>query len=458
MINSSLSVLFPGNSDSPIATTVTWIVLVLVVQLPMVSIYYREKHTFDELPTRENYYNDLNGNLRDQVAFKLKNTGSTSEANLHIISELTAAFTDELFTQKVIISEENELAHAVNDLLVRVQSYISERMKEKASIESIDLTTLANHISTSFEKNETRLNRSKIIKKKQATQSDCPPIPEKLVGILNIDFDKTAPSKQDIQEKLKVHSSSTGRGGNGEMLPGGHFIPSCKPKHKVAIIIPFRNREEHFMYFLWYMHPILQRQDIEYKIYIINQLDNTPFNRAMLLNVGFVESLKDYNYWDCFIFHDVDLVLENDNLLYHCPKLPRHMSVAVDKFNYRLPYTTIFGGVTALTKGQFIRLNGYSNKFNGWGGEDDDMFRRLHLAEMDIQRPDVRMGRYRMIRHVKDEKNQPNPKRFELLKNVRKRWPVDGLNSLLGLYTVEGIGEEYSYTNISVRIKQDQWQ
>jgi len=114
------------------------------------------------------------------------------------------------------------------------------------------------------------------------------------------------------------------------------------------------------MYFLWYMHPILQRQDIEYKIYIINQLENTPFNRAMLLNVGFVESLKDYNYWDCFVFHDVDLVLENDNLLYHCPKLPRHMSVAVDKFNYRLPYTTIFGGVTALTKGQFIRLNGYS--------------------------------------------------------------------------------------------------
>ena len=83
MINSSLSVLFPGNSESPIATTVIWIVLVLVVQLPMVSIYYREKHTFDELPTRENYYNDLNGNLRDQVQFKLKNTGSTSEANLH---------------------------------------------------------------------------------------------------------------------------------------------------------------------------------------------------------------------------------------------------------------------------------------------------------------------------------------------------------------------------------------
>ena len=133
------------------------------------------------------------------------------QPRFHIISELTAAFTDELFTQKVIISEENELSHAVNDLLVRVQSYISERMKEKASIESIDLTTLANHISTSFEKNETRLNRSKVIKKKQAIQLDCPPIPEKLVGILNIDFDKTAPSKHEIQENLSGRM-------NGEML------------------------------------------------------------------------------------------------------------------------------------------------------------------------------------------------------------------------------------------------
>lgn len=39
----------------------------------------------------------------------------------------------------------------------------------------------------------------------------------------------------------------------------------------------------------------------------------------------------------------------------------------------RLPYKDIFGGVSALTRDQMQRVNGFSNEFWGWGGEDDDM-------------------------------------------------------------------------------------
>jgi hypothetical protein len=52
------------------------------------------------------------------------------------------------------------------------------------------------------------------------------------------------------------------------------------------------------------------------------------------MNVGFVEALKLYNY-DCFIFHDVDLLPEDDRNLYTCPEQPRHMSVAVDVLKYK---------------------------------------------------------------------------------------------------------------------------
>jgi len=52
------------------------------------------------------------------------------------------------------------------------------------------------------------------------------------------------------------------------------------------------------------------------------------------MNIGFVEALKLHS-WDCFIFHDVDLLPENDRNLYTCPALPRHMSVAVDSMAYR---------------------------------------------------------------------------------------------------------------------------
>ena len=60
------------------------------------------------------------------------------------------------------------------------------------------------------------------------------------------------------------------------------------------------------------------------------------------MNVGFAESKKDLDF-GCFVFHDVDLILENDNAIYSCPEKPRHLSSAVDKFNYQLPYQSIFG-------------------------------------------------------------------------------------------------------------------
>ena len=46
-------------------------------------------------------------------------------------------------------------------------------------------------------------------------------------------------------------------------------------------------------------------------------------------------------------------------------------------FIYRLPYESIFGGVSALTVEQFKKINGFSNDYWGWGGEDDDLSTRL---------------------------------------------------------------------------------
>ena len=58
------------------------------------------------------------------------------------------------------------------------------------------------------------------------------------------------------------------------------------------------------------------------------------FNRAMLFNIGFVEASKQQT-WDCFVFHDVDLLPEDDRNLYSCPAWPRHMSAAIDILMYR---------------------------------------------------------------------------------------------------------------------------
>jgi len=85
------------------------------------------------------------------------------------------------------------------------------------------------------------------------------------------------------------------------------------------------------------------------------------------------------------------------------------MSVAVNTFKYRLPYRDIFGGVSALTKEQFITVNGFSNQFWGWGGEDDDMSNRIRFHGFKISRYRPEIARYHMITHRKDV---ANPERY----------------------------------------------
>ena len=70
------------------------------------------------------------------------------------------------------------------------------------------------------------------------------------------------------------------------------------------------------------------------------------------------------------------------------------MSVAVDKFNYTLPYGNLFGGVVAISLDHFMKVNGYSNQYWGWGGEDDDMSNRLVMKGLKITRYSAEIARY----------------------------------------------------------------
>ncbi|WAR06909.1 BRE4-like protein, partial [Mya arenaria] len=195
------------------------------------------------------------------------------------------------------------------------------------------------------------------------------------------------------------------------LSPGGKSRPTgCTARTRVAIVIPYRDREIHLKIFLNNIHPFLQRQQLDYGIYIVEMAANTTFNRALLMNIGYMEALREYDY-DCFIFHDVDLIPEDDRNLYTCQHSPRHMSVAIDTFDYKLPYPQLFGGVTALSREHFRLVNGFSNLYFGWGGEDDDMYRRVLLAGLTVTRYTPSVARYKML-------------------SVRARRLVDGLSSL----------------------------
>jgi len=242
----------------------------------------------------------------------------------------------------------------------------------------------------------------------------CPLIPPKLVGPVKVLL--SAPSFSEMGKMFDWLS------------PGGHYKPTeCTARSRVAIIIPYRDREEHLRTLLHNLHPILKRQQIDYTIFVVEEIPDVKFNRAKLMNVGFVEALRTYDF-QCFIFHDVDLIPEDDRNLYTCPTdQPRHMSVAVSTLNYRLPYRDIFGGVSALTKDMMVKVNGFSNEFWGWGAEDDDMANRIKYHGYKISRYRSQVARYYMLKHKKDT---PNPDRYKKLYKGRQRFKSDGLSNL----------------------------
>ena len=84
-------------------------------------------------------------------------------------------------------------------------------------------------------------------------------------------------------------------------------------------------------------------------------------------------------------------------------------------YGYRLPYARILGGVAAIHSDLFIKVNGYSNKFFGWGGEDDDFSARCRRKGIDIVRYPQSIARYQMIKHKHDKGNEKNPARLVTL-------------------------------------------
>uniref|UniRef100_A0A183SQD4 Glyco_transf_7N domain-containing protein n=1 Tax=Schistocephalus solidus TaxID=70667 RepID=A0A183SQD4_SCHSO len=115
---------------------------------------------------------------------------------------------------------------------------------------------------------------------------------------------------------------------------GGVWNPvNCRAQQTVAIIMPFRDRYDNLTVFLKHIHPFLRHQKIAYTIFVVEQRGQTLFNRASLLNVGFIEAMKRFNY-SCLIFHDVDLLPEDDRNLYMCDDEPTHLSATISKFNY----------------------------------------------------------------------------------------------------------------------------
>uniref|UniRef100_A0A0N8BQ41 Beta-1,4-N-acetylgalactosaminyltransferase n=1 Tax=Daphnia magna TaxID=35525 RepID=A0A0N8BQ41_9CRUS len=238
---------------------------------------------------------------------------------------------------------------------------------------------------------------------------------------------------------------------------GGKYKPdNCISRNNVALIIPYRQRKFHLKIFLRYMHPFLQRQQLQYVVFIVEQSNGSEFNRGMLMNIGYQEALKQGSF-QCFIFHDIDLLPEDDRNPYTCPEngRPRQMAYSIDIYDYRPTPKQHLGGVSAFTVTDFQLINGFSNVFWGWGSEDDDLYRRVVHHNLTVTRITdnesafANIVRYRMIDHRKEKSN---PDRNWLLEGWKHRLINDGLNNLS--YKTLHVLLTPLFTHITVDIQQ----
>lgn len=149
-------------------------------------------------------------------------------------------------------------------------------------------------------------------------------------------------------------------------------------KHRLFVIIPMRNRESELKTLVPKLKKAFDAQNIDYRIFIIEQSKENLFNKGKLINAGFKEILKKYPNSQHFVFHDVDIQ----------PQDPEIINYKFYGDGIRHPYGVelYLGGIVFSNKKSFVNMNGFSNEFWGWGFEDTDLQLRASLLKVGIDR------------------------------------------------------------------------
>lgn len=165
------------------------------------------------------------------------------------------------------------------------------------------------------------------------------------------------------------------------MLPPRAPLPPIDPADfaaRIAIVVPYRDRRQHLARFLPHLVTFFERdalaRAIPYEIHIVEQAPGGSFNRGALKNAGFALAHRNA---DCVVFHDVDyLPVWADYSRVRCPT----SLIAYGVEGASEVATETPGCVVAMPVADFLRINGYSNDYTGWGYEDLDLQERIARA------------------------------------------------------------------------------
>ncbi len=142
------------------------------------------------------------------------------------------------------------------------------------------------------------------------------------------------------------------------------------PAPRTAVIIPYRDRLTNLT-ITWQVLTTLHKIDPRH-IYVAEQLGRSPFVRGMLFNAAVRQIAPDY---DQIVLHDADMVpidwdLRETDKTTH---LFDWCNLFLETHQRPIAYDGYIGGSTLIPTREFDYINGFSNAYAGWGGEDDDL-------------------------------------------------------------------------------------
>ncbi|CAH1639056.1 unnamed protein product [Spodoptera littoralis] len=265
----------------------------------------------------------------------------------------------------------------------------------------------------------------------EAVLQNCPEMPPDLGPELGRSLDV----KRFIEDRIN------------DVRPGGIYQPeNCKSLQSVAVIIPYRGCKGYLNVFMNVLHPFLIKQQLDYRIFVIEQSNKTqPFNRGKLINVGFVEAIRyRKDGYQCIILHDPYIIPTDTRNLYRCSWYPRQLATYVER-PQKPPYMPVLGGAVAITPQQFIKLNGFSNNY--WGNDADyyDLHYRINTSNYHVENSVPLFGKYKTLR-----KGLALWQKSSVLARTLSEYLLDGLTSLK--YTVDSVELKRLFTYFQVNI------
>jgi hypothetical protein len=181
---------------------------------------------------------------------------------------------------------------------------------------------------------------------------------------------------------------------------------------RLAIVVPYRRREDHLAIFVPKVSAYLNKTDIPYRVTVVEQADERkPFNRGAIKNIGFLLTRDESDY---VAFHDVDYWPVCAD--YSFPQSPTCIVWEAGTKLLGSNLALFFGAVVLVSNKDFAAVNGYSNDYWQWGFEDNDLRRRFLLHGIE---PARRRGAFTPLDHP----TEGSTKNYQMSSAVfRRKW------------------------------------